>query len=112
MVAFRISEETYQKLHGVCESLGARSVSDLARSAVNRMVGFEEGGGDPLITHVEVLSETVGQLKATVAELESRLNAREGSEPRIPNAPDQRKRNQIEGGYWINESDKTTTTTR
>jgi hypothetical protein len=74
MLAFRISEEDYERLYSLCTSLGARSVSDLARTAVNRLIGAERGEGDPLVRHIQVLSRTVSQLKATVDELESRLN--------------------------------------
>lgn len=39
LVYFRVSEEEFQKLAGMCHgSDGARSISDLARSAVNRMI--------------------------------------------------------------------------
>ncbi len=73
LVAFRMSEEDYHRLYGLCVSLGARSVSDLARTAVNRLIGSEQGGGDPLLAQIEVLSRTVRQLKSTVEELSARL---------------------------------------
>jgi hypothetical protein len=73
MVAFRMSEEDYRRLYGLCVSLGARSVSDLARTAVNRLIGCEQGDGDPLVRQVEVLSQMVRQLKSTVEQLSARL---------------------------------------
>ncbi len=38
LVYFRISEEEFRQFVSVCEQEGARSVSDLARSAVQRLI--------------------------------------------------------------------------
>ena len=38
MVTFRLSEEEYANLRSLCETGGARSVSDLARDAVSRLM--------------------------------------------------------------------------
>ena len=38
MVTFRLSEEEYINLRNLCETGGARSVSDLARDAVSRLI--------------------------------------------------------------------------
>lgn len=38
LVYFRISEEEFHQFTGLCEQEGARSVSDLARSAVKRLL--------------------------------------------------------------------------
>ena len=38
MISFRLSEEEYSNLRNLCENEGARSVSDLARDAVHRLV--------------------------------------------------------------------------
>ena len=42
IVYFRVSEEEFQNLRAYCETYGARSVSDLARSAV---LGAVQGQG-------------------------------------------------------------------
>jgi hypothetical protein len=73
MVAFRISEEDCDRLRGLCVTLGARSVSDLARTAVIRLIGSEKGEADPLVRQMEVLSRTVKQLEAAVEELSTRV---------------------------------------
>ena len=39
MVSFRMSEEEYERLWSACAETGARSVSDLARTAVGLMIG-------------------------------------------------------------------------
>jgi len=38
LVYFRISEDEFRQFISVCEQAGARSVSDLARSAVQRLI--------------------------------------------------------------------------
>jgi hypothetical protein len=38
LVYFRISEDEFRQFTGVCEQAGARSVSDLARNAVQRLI--------------------------------------------------------------------------
>lgn len=38
MVSFRLSGEEYRLLQGACERAGARSVSELARSAMQRVI--------------------------------------------------------------------------
>jgi len=46
LVYFRISEDEFHQFVGLCEQEGARSVSDLARSAVQRLIadGSRPGG--------------------------------------------------------------------
>ena len=38
LVYFRVSEDEFRQFVGVCEEAGARSVSDLARNAVQRLI--------------------------------------------------------------------------
>ena len=38
MISFRLSEDEYASLRNLCENEGARSVSDLARDAVHRLI--------------------------------------------------------------------------
>jgi hypothetical protein len=38
MVSFRLSREEYRLLQGACSKSGARSVSELARSAMQRII--------------------------------------------------------------------------
>ena len=39
MISFRLSEDEYASLRSLCEDEGARSVSDVARDAVHRLIG-------------------------------------------------------------------------
>ena len=44
LVYFRVSEDEFQKLSSMCDGAeGARSISELARSAVNRMIAGHNG---------------------------------------------------------------------
>jgi hypothetical protein len=73
MISFRLSEDEYASLRSVCESEGARSVSDLARDAVHRLISkgsdttYEhvlrtlEGRVDILDLRVRQLSEALGE---------------------------------------------------
>ncbi len=79
MIAFRISEEDYERVYNVCVSVGARSVSDLARSAISRLIGREPEQGDLVIRQIEGLRQQVVQLEATVQDLSGRLAAAEAT---------------------------------
>jgi hypothetical protein len=67
LVYFRVSEEEFQKLASMCHGTdGTRSISDLARSAVNRMIadkgseramnGFDQKL-ESLQTQLQILTE-------------------------------------------------------
>jgi len=76
MISFRLSEEEYAGLRTLCENEGARSVSDLARDAVSRLMRKEpeiqvetvlrtlEGRMDTLDLQVQRLTAAVGQVPA------------------------------------------------
>src|SRR5882672_9088259 len=44
MVSFRLSEEEYEGLRHICMAVGARSLSDIARDAVQKLLG---NGAEP-----------------------------------------------------------------
>jgi hypothetical protein len=76
MISFRLSEEEYSGLRTLCENEGARSVSDLARDAVSRLMRKEsetqvetvlrtlEGRMDTLDLQVQRLTAAIGQAPA------------------------------------------------
>jgi len=73
MISFRLSEDEYANLRTLCENEGARSVSDLARDAVHRLIQKDsdtqvetvlralEGRMDTLDLQVQRLTVAVGQ---------------------------------------------------
>ena len=67
MVSFRLSEEEYDGLRNLCHTEGARSVSDLARSTVCRLLGSPNGS--PVVTlekRVEELNQAIKRLSQLV----------------------------------------------
>lgn len=70
VVMFRISEPEYQTIRSACETSGARSFSDFARSAVLAQAGGPRQAGAP-----SVHGDPVADLQQRVRELEQRLNS-------------------------------------
>jgi hypothetical protein len=58
MISFRLSPEEYVSLQTACALKGVRSVSDLARTAVQRMIASGEGI-NPVIDEVRSLQHRV-----------------------------------------------------
>jgi hypothetical protein len=62
LVYFRISEEEFEQILKACDSKGARSVSDLARAAVQEFI-------KPIKPESEQLLETLNSLSAGLDEI-------------------------------------------
>lgn len=63
IVYFRVSEEEFQSLRSYCETCGARSVSDLARSAVLGAVqGRNPVSESELLTTLREIEHNIGRL--------------------------------------------------
>lgn len=69
LVYFRISEDEFRQFSSVCEQAGARSVSDLARNAVQRLIaeGQQQREGQELEEKMRVLE---GLIAAVTAQLQ------------------------------------------
>ena len=65
MVSIRLSDEEFKKLHDVCVSTGARSISDLAREAMHRLTDGNGHATDGL----SEMQERLNRLEAQVASL-------------------------------------------
>ncbi len=61
LVYFRVSEDEFRQFVSVCEQAGARSVSDLARSAVQRLIaeGQQRREGQKLEEKMQVLERLI-----------------------------------------------------
>jgi hypothetical protein len=80
MISFRLSEDEYASLRSLCENEGARSVSDLARDAVHRLIVKDpqadvaltlrelQGRLDNLDLQIQRLSMAAGQAPARAME--------------------------------------------
>ncbi len=66
-ICFRVSEQDYQALKGLCDANGGRSVSEVARSAVHDfLVNGADPGGNPTL---EGLSGRLNVLESVVERL-------------------------------------------
>lgn len=61
LVYFRISEDEFRQFVGVCEQEGARSVSDLARTAIQRLIseGDRRRNGEDLAEKMQRLEQLI-----------------------------------------------------
>ena len=72
MVSFRLSEEEYEGLKHICITVGARSLSDIARDAVQQLLGHTEPKRDGdatlrlLYERMDALDQEVKRLAALV----------------------------------------------
>jgi predicted CopG family antitoxin len=78
MVSIRLSDDEYRRLKEMTQAQGARSVSDMARSAMQIMLAAHEGG-TTIESRVEQLDGRVSVLGDEVQRL-SRLVATNGKE--------------------------------
>ena len=80
LVYFRISEDEFHQFLGVCEQEGARSVSDLARSAVQRLItdGNRDREERDLAPKVQMLEQLIGELTSQLRLLTTMLQRQNG----------------------------------
>jgi hypothetical protein len=76
LVNFRLSEAEFENLRTACQALGARSISDFARSAVlEKMSQHVPGPADMSNQRVVQLDYKVAELETRVGQLLSLLSA-------------------------------------
>lgn len=75
MVSIRLLDDEYRRLKELCAEKGARSVSDLARDAMFRMLSPRAGDDAPvgLEDQLRRLDQKVARLGQQVEEMENRL---------------------------------------
>jgi hypothetical protein len=76
LVYFRISEDEFRQFVSVCEQAGARSVSDLARNAVQRLIA--DGRQDREDQHID---EKIQALERLIAAVTEQLHLLSGNQP-------------------------------
>lgn len=85
MISVRLSEEEYSALKRVCLATGVRSVSDLARDAMDTVLrGAASGGGnaphtDDLRAQIRNIGERIEQLAAEFSALKAEVRGGLGS---------------------------------
>jgi hypothetical protein len=77
MISFRLSDEEYEHLVNLCETQSARSLSDLARSAMQSLIanGGVNGGGDGVEERLSHLDGRLNALDEAVERLSQRIPA-------------------------------------
>jgi hypothetical protein len=75
MVSFRLSEEEYESLRDICLTAGARSISDIARDAVHRLIGSGGEQKQDIETQLRLLHERVDLIDQEVRRLAGRLES-------------------------------------
>jgi len=78
MISFRLSPEEYQTLQSACLAQGVRSISDLARTAMQRVIA-PPSQADPLADDVRDLRDRVRKLSFELNRLSRLVEARQGS---------------------------------
>jgi hypothetical protein len=58
MISIRLSPEEYRTFQNACVERGVRSISDLARTAIQQLIGFN-GHAEPVSEEVRNLSDRV-----------------------------------------------------
>jgi hypothetical protein len=75
MVSFRLSPEEYEKFHALCASQGVRTLSDLARTGLYRLIDAE-GQVDSLYFEVGDLRKQVYSIAEKIDRLSGSLSMR------------------------------------
>ena len=75
MISFRVSEDEYVGLKNLCINKGARSVSDMARDAVHRLMNNHSWPNNQLEFVVQVLQVRIEALDIEVKRLSMALNS-------------------------------------
>lgn len=73
MVSIRLSDDEFRRLREVCEATGARSISDLAREAMHRLVDMPHNGRAPMETRLEQLDQKLTSLQVRLDKLAERV---------------------------------------
>jgi hypothetical protein len=80
LVYFRVSEEEFQLFIGMCEIEGARSISDLARLALQRLAQEHRPNTEAdFIGKLKAINEVLNELGEKVERLKTQLESTDGS---------------------------------
>lgn len=81
LVYFRVSEEEFQLFSGMCEIEGARSISDLARLALQRLAHEHSlNAEDDFIGKLKAINEVLNELGENVERLKMQLESADRSD--------------------------------
>ncbi len=83
MVSFRLSEEEYEGLKRICMDVGARSLSDIAREAVHRLLGSDAAPNKNLENQLTLLNGRMDALDHEVKRLIQLMDRSPGDTARL-----------------------------
>jgi hypothetical protein len=63
MISFRVSDEEFEKLRSFCHSRGDHNVSEIARTAVQKLVDGSESA-QPLESRIQAVEQEIRRLDA------------------------------------------------
>jgi hypothetical protein len=75
LVYFRISDEEFREMSEVCEKVGARSISDLARLAVRDFMAAHERHPETGLDPKTELAKLLDELKSSVQQITAVANS-------------------------------------
>lgn len=111
LVYFRVSEEEFQQFNRICESEGVRCLSDLIRSAMERVVsGPSATGNESVALHLRSVDDRIGQLAAELRRLSDLIRpAAPGQDPPGQDPPDLVPRDLVpsEKRFAVSEKERT-----
>jgi hypothetical protein len=77
LIRFRVSPDEYESLSRFCASSGARSLSDMARSALQQTMRGQPSGGDlAVLEELRRVSQTLREMNDELANLRHLLTER------------------------------------
>lgn len=82
LIYFRVSEDEYQRFSDICRSSGSRSISDLARSAMERMMQADSPQEAQVSTKLALLEAAVSELSNKVHNLSQSMSIGNGASAR------------------------------
>ncbi|HBY62981.1 MAG TPA: hypothetical protein DEH78_24420 [Solibacterales bacterium] len=71
LVYFRLSEDEFEKINSACHATGARSISDLARHALQKMIEEQRPSADdsPLAIRLRTMDDMIRTLNQNLEQL-------------------------------------------
>lgn|SRR5689334_20961361 len=83
LVYFRVSEDEFEEFSRACQREGARSLSDLARSAIHQAMNGAAGADAPASIRLNRLETLIGELSVCLDRLNTMMESQSVAD-RIP----------------------------
>jgi hypothetical protein len=84
LVYFRVSEDEFRRFTQLCERHGSRSISDLVRDAMHRLLVEAEEEANGSASRVKVLDKLIAEVSAQLQQLASLKQREDPEHPPVP----------------------------